>query len=418
MSIQTIWDVIIVGGGPAGLSAAIAAAERPNTKVLICERDEVAGGIPRHCEHTGWGIRDLMWNYSGPSYAHKLTSLAQKSGAEILTETTVRKIETTDSNHIVHTVSSRGIQSFTAPVVIVATGCRESTRHSRLLPGKRPLGIFNTGALQQFVHLKHITPGTRAVVLGSEHVSFSAVMTLKKAGIEVVAMVEPDAYPHSFLSLSWLFQRWYHFPLLLNSRIVGINGDSRLSSLTVEEMSTHRIWEILCDTLIVSGGFKPEITLALDSNLSVDPATEGILTDSFLQTERKGIFGCGNVLHGAEAGDIAALEGRWAGENAIRYLDHQMIEVQKIRINCEPRIAWISPGNVLTPSMNVPAFLYTMRVKQRVRNAIVSARCNGEIIWRKNYGTLTPNRRIHVPVRNWKLPAGISSRDLIHLSIE
>ncbi len=418
MSIPIAWDVIIVGSGPAGLSAAIAAGKRPNTSVLVCEREDVPGGIPRHCEHTGWGLRDLRWNYSGPCYAQKLGLLAQKSGAEILTGTTVRKIESSNGLHTIYTVSSRGIQQFSSPVVILATGCRESTRHSRLLPGKRPLGVFNTGTLQQLVHLKHITPGSRAVVLGSEHVSFSAVMTLKKAGIEVVAMVEPDAYPHSFSSVSWMSQRWYHFPLLLNSRIVGINGDSRVASLTVEDMSTHRTREIVCDTLIVSGGFKPETTLAIDSNLSVDPATEGILIDSFLQTERKGIFGCGNVLHGAETGDIAALEGRWAGENAIRCLDHQMIELQKIRINCEPGIAWISPGNVLTPSKNVPAFLYTMRVKERVRNATVSARCNGETIWKKNYGTLTPNRRIPVPVRNWKLPTGISSRDLIHLSIE
>lgn len=418
MSIQSTWDVIIVGSGPAGLSAAIAAAERPNTRVLICEREEVSGGIPRHCEHTGWGLRDLRWNYSGPSYARKLTSLAQKKGAKILTGTTIRKIETNGNNHLVHTVSSHGIQSFTSPVVIIATGCRESTRHSRLIPGKRPPGIFNTSALQQFVYVKHITPGTRAVILGSEHVSFSAVMTLKKSGIEVVAMVEPDAYPHSFFPISWLFQRWYNFPLLLNSRIVGINGDRRLSSITVEETSTHQIKEILCDTLIVSGGFTPEITLALDSNLSIDPATEGIFTDSLLQTEQQGVFACGNVLHGAETGDIAALEGRWAGENAIRYLDRQMSEVQKIRISCEFPIAWISPGNVLSPSQTVPAFLYTMHVKQRIRNAVVSARCNGEIIWKKNYGTLTPNRRINVPVRNWKIPAGISSRDLIQLSIE
>jgi thioredoxin reductase len=418
MSNQAMWDIIIVGGGPAGLSAAIAAAEKSNIRVLICERDEVVGGVPRHCHHTGWGLRDLRWNYSGPSYAQKLGLMAQKSGAKILTGTTVRKIESSNGHHTVTTVSSAGIQPFTAPVVILATGCRESTRHARLVPGKRPLGIFNTGALQQLVHLKHIIPGSRALILGSEHVSFSAVMTLKDAGVEVVGMIEPDTYPHSFSLVSWLSQRWYRFPLFLNSRIIGINGDSRLTSVTVEDGSTHHKREILCDTLIVSGGFRPEISLALDSDLSIDPATKGLLTDSFLHTERKGIFGCGNILHGAETGDIAALEGRWAAANAIRYLDHQMIEAHSIRIDCEPRIAWISPGNILAPPVNVPSFLYTMRVKQRIRNAVVSARCNGEVIWRKNYGTLTPSRRIPVPVRNWKIPVGVSNRDVIQLSIE
>ncbi|MDA0986855.1 MAG: NAD(P)/FAD-dependent oxidoreductase [Bacteroidetes bacterium] len=418
MSEQNIWDILIVGGGPAGLSAAIAASERQNTKVLICEREEVLGGIPRHSDHTGWGTRDLRWNYSGPAYAKKLISLVQKSGPTIHIGTTILKIETKDDLHDVHTVSPQGIQIFRARVVIIATGCRESTRHSRLLPGKRPLGIFNTGALQQFVHSKGISPGTRAVILGSEHVSFSAVMTLKKAGIKIVAMIEPDAYTHSFSPVSWLFQKWYNFPVLLNNRIVGINGDSRVSSIKVEDMLTHQKNEIQCDTLIVSGDFTPEVTLAINSNLAIDPATKGVFIDSMLQTDRKGIYACGNVLHGAETGDIAALEGRWAGGNAIRYLDHQMFEAQKIRISCESPIAWISPGNILSPSQTVPAFLYTMHVNQRVRNAVVSARCNGEIIWKKNYGTLTPNRRIPVPVRNWKIPAGISSRDLIHLSIE
>jgi thioredoxin reductase len=418
MSNQAMWDIIIVGAGPAGLSAAIAAAEKSNIRVLICERDEVVGGVPRHCHHTGWGLRDLRWNYSGPSYAQKLGLMAQKSGAEILTGTTVRKIESSNGHHTVNTVSSAGIQSFTAQVLILATGCRESTRHARLVPGKRPLGIFNTGALQQLVHLKHIIPGSRALILGSEHVSFSAVMTLKNAGVEVVGMIEPDAYPHSFSPVSWLSQRWYNFPLFLNSSIVGINGYSRLTSVTVEDGSTHNKREIPCDTLIVSGGFRPEISLALDSDLSIDSATEGLLTDSFLHTERKGIFGCGNILHGAETGDIAALEGRWAGENAVRYLGHQMGEVQRIRIDCESGIDWISPGNIFNPLVNVPSFLYTMRVKQRIRNAVVSASCNGEIIWRKNYGTLTPSRRIPVPVRNWKIPVGVSNRDVIKLSIE
>jgi thioredoxin reductase len=344
--------------------------------------------------------------------------MAQKSGAEILTGTTVRKIESSNGNHTVTTVSSSGIQTFAAPVVILATGCRESTRHARLVPGKRPLGIFNTGALQQLVHLKHIIPGSRAIVLGSEHVSFSAVMTLKDAGVEVVGMIEPDAYPHSFSLVSWLSQRWYHFPLFLNSNIVGINGNSRMTSVTLEDDLTHHRREIPCDTLIVSGGFTPEISLALDSDLLIDSATEGLLTDSFLHTERKGIFGCGNILHGAETGDIAALEGRWAGANAIRYLDHQMIVTNKVRINCEPRIAWISPGNVLVPFVDVPGFLYTMRVRERVRKANVCASLNGEVIWKKAYGTLTPSRRIPVPVQDWKLSAGITGRDVIDLSIE
>src|SRR3989338_6249165 len=277
MSSATHWDIIVVGGGPAGLSAAMVAAKRPGTRVLVFEREEAAGGIPRHCDHTGWGLRDLRWSYSGPSYARRLTKLAVDAGVHILTDTTVRKVESSGEDRIVHTVSPRGIQSYTASAVILATGCRESTRHSLLLPGKRPLGVFNTGTLQQFVHLKRIVPGTVAVVFGSEHVSFSAVMTLNKAGMKIAAMVEPDGYPHSFLPVSWLFQRWYGFPLLLNSRIMSINGDGRLKGVTLENPSSHRIREVACDTLIVSGRFKPDIALAVESHLTIDPAAQSIL---------------------------------------------------------------------------------------------------------------------------------------------
>ncbi len=418
MKLATNVDVIVVGAGPAGLSAARVVAQRPNTKILVCEREEVPGGIPRHCYHTGWGIRDLRRNYSGPAYAKKLTLHAMKMGVTILTETSVRKVETEGESHVVQTVSPRGLESFRAPVVIMATGCRESTRHARLMPGKRPLGIFSTGSLQQLVFLKHIIPGKRAVVFGSEHVSLSAILTLKHAGMEVVAMIEPDRYPHSYSWVVWFFRRRYHFPLLLNSRIARISGNSRLTSITVEEQSSHQTREIPCDTLIVTGGFKPETTLALESHLSIDYATEGVQVDSFLQTDRKGIFACGNILHGAETGDIAALEGRWAGEQAKKFLDHHMLEGQRVRIICESPIAWISPGTLVISNTKIPSVLYTMRVRQHVRNARVYARCNGEIIWQKKYGTLAPNRRIAIPVHTWIVPFGLSNDDVIRVSIE
>ena len=418
MSSATHWDIIVVGGGPAGLSAAMVAAKRPGTRVLVFEREEAAGGIPRHCDHTGWGLRDLRWSYSGPSYARRLTKLAVDAGVHILTDTTVRKVESSGEDRIVHTVSPRGIQSYTASAVILATGCRESTRHSLLLPGKRPLGVFNTGTLQQFVHLKRIVPGTVAVVFGSEHVAFSAVMTLNKAGMKIAAMVEPDGYPHSFLPVSWSFERWYGFRLLLNCRIVNIHGNHRLTGITVEDTTTNRRTDLACDTLIVSGAFKPEITLAVESNLPIDPAADSVLADSFLHTERKGIFACGNVLHGAETGDIAALEGRWAGVQAGRYLDNRLSEPRRVRIECAAPIAWISPGNVIAPILDIPSFLYTMRVTRRIRNATVVARFGDETVWKKRYGTLTPHRRIAVPVHTWTLGADPGRNDMIRLSIE
>jgi len=412
------WDVIVVGGGPAGLSAAVAAARRVDAKILICEREEVLGGIPRHCVHAGFGIRDLKWNYSGPSYARKLEEMVRATKSEIRTETSVTRVEAQDGSHVVHTVSPRGLQCFSTRTVVLATGCHESTRHARLLPGQRPLGIFSTGALQQFVHLKHIKPGKRAVVLGSEHVSFSAVLTLQKAGVDVAALVEADPYPHSFLPVSWLFQQWFRFPLLLHHQIVDIQGEGRLTGVVVEDLFNGKRQEIACDTLIVSGKFVPEISLAVNSGIAIDQATGGVLADSFLQTSRRGVFACGNVLHGAETADIAALEGKWVGERVAHYLESRSWLTQRLRIQCESPIAWIAPGNLLYPVVRFPRFLYTMRTQYRVHHAVVTARFHGAIIWQKRLGTLTPDRRIHIPVQNWKLNGPVGPQDFIELSID
>ncbi|MBL8055732.1 MAG: FAD-dependent oxidoreductase, partial [Anaerolineales bacterium] len=179
-------EVLIVGAGPAGLSAGLALKEQGVQNVLVVDREPTPGGIPRLCHHTGFGLRDLRGVYSGPAYARRYVQQAERAGLEIRTATTVTGWRPAGG---VTVTSPRGLGEITAKAILLATGCRERPRSARLIPGRRPAGVFTTGSLQRFVYEHHLPVGRRAVIVGAELVSLSALMTLGHAGVTTVAMV-------------------------------------------------------------------------------------------------------------------------------------------------------------------------------------------------------------------------------------
>ena len=237
--------VAIVGGGPSGLTAAAALAGRVDGKVLVIEREAETGGIPRHSDHPGYGMRDLKRFISGPAYARRLTAMAQDAGAALETEAMVtnwageRRLQIT---------SPRGIRTVTADAVVLATGARERPRPARLVPGDRPDGVYTTGQLQNLVHLHHAHVGGRALIVGAELVSWSAVLTLREAGCATVGMV--SGYPRS--EAYAVFRMPGRFlmggPVFTRSRIVGIDGKDRVRAAVVENIDTGSRVTVDCDT--------------------------------------------------------------------------------------------------------------------------------------------------------------------------
>ncbi|WP_422746229.1 NAD(P)/FAD-dependent oxidoreductase [Mycobacterium sp. WMMD1722] len=343
--------VAIVGGGPSGLTAAAELAPQVTGDVLVIEREAETGGIPRHSDHLGYGLRDLRRFLSGPDYARRLTARARDAGAQLETEAMVtgwsgeRRLKIT---------SPRGLRSVTADAVVLATGARERPRPARLIPGDRPDGIYTTGQLQNLVHLHHARVGDRALIVGAELVSWSAVLTLREAGCVPVAMV--SAYPRSEAYAAFRIpgRALMTGPVLTRTRLVGIHGKGRVHSATVENLDTGVRTRIDCDTVVLTGDWIPDHELARTAGLAMDPATRGPAVDAALRTSASGVFAVGNLLHPVDTADGAALDGRHVGAAVRRWLSDRATPPAGVRIRTEGPFRWVAP-QLISPGGGTPA---------------------------------------------------------------
>ena len=345
-------DVAIIGGGPAGLTAAAELANDRGLTVTVLERETHAGGIPCHSDHLGYGIRDMKTFISGPSYARRLVSKADAAGARILTETMVtgwhddRSLEVT---------SPQGRLRVDARAIVLATGARERPRTARLIPGDRPSGVYTTGQLQNVVHLHHRTVGRRAVVVGAELVSWSAVLTLKHAGCRTELMTTTYPSPESY----GVFNVAGKSPLLgvevaTRTRLVRIIGKPALQAVEIENLDTGARRIVECDTLVLTGDWIPDHELARSAGLAMDDKTLGPLVDTALRTGREGVFAAGNLLHPVDTADIAALDGAHVARAVRDYLNGAPAVAEGVRLQVESPLRWISPG-IVRPNDYAPA---------------------------------------------------------------
>ncbi|VAV99536.1 Putative oxidoreductase [hydrothermal vent metagenome] len=300
-------DVIVIGGGPAGLSAAVALKQAGVSRVVVLEREETAGGIPRHCGHPPFGMREFKRIYTGPQYARRLVEWALAAGVEIQTLTTV--VEAMPGAKLLVS-SDQGISKMSARRIIYATGTRETPRSARLISGSRPLGVMNTGALQTMVYLKNCKPFERPVIVGTELVSFSAIATCRHMGIKPVAMIEENARITTRLPLG-LSAPIMGVPLYKNTRLVAIQGGDRVSGVEVEYADGKRT--IDCDGVVLTGKFIPEASLARCGHLKIDAATGAPVTDESGHCSDPTYFAVGNVLKPLKTAGKSWHEGRKTG---------------------------------------------------------------------------------------------------------
>jgi thioredoxin reductase len=312
--------VLVVGAGPAGLAAAVELRRLGAGTVVVVERDDAAGGIPRHSEHTGFGARDLRRMLTGPRYARRYADAAAAAGADIRVGTTVTGWDGTpggglaygDGPYGVTLASAAGIETVAARAVLLATGCRERPRTARLVPGDRPPGVMTTGELQRRVYLAGQRLPGRALVVGAEHVSFSAMVTLAHAGAQVIALVTDrprhTSYAAFGLAASW---RW-HVPVWPSTVVRRVTGRGRLEGVELADLRTGETRFVPCGLVVFTGDWIPDHELARAGGLAMDPGTRGPAVDTALTTSAPGVFAAGNLVHAAETADIAALGGRHA----------------------------------------------------------------------------------------------------------
>ncbi|MBB4790395.1 NAD(P)/FAD-dependent oxidoreductase [Streptomyces nodosus] len=388
-------DVLIIGGGPAGLTAAAELAGRRAGKILVVDREQDAGGIPRHSDHTGYGLRDLHRVMSGPAYARHLLQAATAAGAEIRTSTMVTGWADADTLDV---TSPEGRYRIRPRALVLATGARERPRTARRVPGDRPHGVYTTGQLQNLVHLHHRPVGKRAVIVGGELVSWSAAVTLREAGCTPALMISQYPKAESYGAFNAAGRTVLRVPVATRSRVTRIIGKGRCEAVEIEHLDTGRRRTVACDTVVFTGDWIPDHELARAAGITLDTGTLGPLTDTALRTSLPGVFAAGNLLHPVDTADVAALDGKHVAEQVVRYLNGERPSDQGVRLIADAPFRWVAP-QLLRPQDPAPArgrlLLWT---DEFVRFPKVTVRQDGRVVSRRTLAwPAAPGRVFRVP---------------------
>lgn len=317
------YDLVVVGGGPAGLAAAYEAHENGVEKILIIERDKELGGILNQCIHNGFGLHTFKEELTGPEYAGRFIDMVEGTNIEVMLDTMVLEIE----DKIIHAINTeKGYLTIEAEAIVLAMGCRERTRGAISIPGDRPSGIFTAGAAQRFINMEGYMVGKKVVILGSGDIGLIMARRMTLEGAKVEAVVELMPYSNGLTRNIVQCLEDYGIPLYLSHTVIDVKGDGRLEKVIIAKVDENRQpikgteIEFDADTLLLSVGLIPENELSKNAGVELDLRTNGLVVSESMETNREGIFACGNVVHVHDLVDFVTEEAKNAGKNASKYI--------------------------------------------------------------------------------------------------
>ena len=406
-SVQRV-DVLVIGSGPAGLAAAIAAREDGVENLLVLEREHTSGGILRQCIHNGFGLHRFKEELTGPEYAQRDIDRARELNIPIQCDTTVLSV---DGERRVTCVSAEhGLQTIEAGAIVLAMGCRERPRGALGIPGTRCAGIYSAGTAQKFVNMEGFMPGKRVVILGSGDIGLIMARRMTLQGAEVLACVELMPYSSGLNRNIVQCLNDYDIPLYLNHTVTDIQGRERLSGVTVSKVDENRRLipgteiHFDCDTLLLSVGLIPENELSALAGVELSPLTSGATVDDQLQTSVPGIFACGNVLHVHDLVDHVSRESFKAGHAAAAYARGEKNTAPTARVLDGEGVRGVVPQRIrLTGESQEVELMF--RPSGVFKNASAVVRSGEKEIARKRAPIFTPGEMAVIPLKGEVLAA-------------
>ncbi len=352
-------DLVIVGGGPAGMAAAVAAYDAGCTDVVILDREPQIGGILMQCIHNGFGLHKLGRELTGPEYAAVYEQMVQERNIQVLPETTVTSVS---PDKIVTAQNRTGILKIQAKAVILAMGCRERSRGALNICGSRPSGVYSAGTAQKLVNCMGYQVGKRVVILGSGDIGLIMARRMSYEGAKVEAVCEVMPYSGGLTRNIVQCLEDFDIPLYLSTTVVQIHGKERLEGVTIAQVDDKRrpIEEtkryIPCDTLLLSVGLIPENELTRAAGIPIDPVTNGAIVDEYCQTKVPGIFACGNVLQVHDLVDYVSEEAERAGLGAVKYISQTLEEAAAIETKPGYGVRYVLPQTISSRDEDVSLF--------------------------------------------------------------
>ncbi len=400
-------DLVIIGGGAAGLAAAISAYDNGVRDIVILEKDHHLGGILNQCIHNGFGLQEFHEQLTGPEYAYRFIQEVKKRNIEYHLDTTVLSLDA--DKKLTYANASDGFVEVEAGAIIFAIGCFERSAGAIRLPGDRPNGIFTAGTAQRYLNIDGYLVGKRVFILGSGDIGLIMARRMRLEGAEVLGVAEIMPYSNGLNRNLVQCLHDFSIPLYLSHTVKKVIGKEQLEKVIIAQVDENQKWiegtekEFSCDTLLLSVGLIPSSQMLVKAGARPCPSTKSVMVNEWMETTIPGIFTCGNVLHVHDLVDFVSEEARLAGLGAAHYLLHPHASSHQIMVHPQDGISYVVPQYLNIP-LTSKTITFKFRVRKPMQNAVIYLKVDDQIIAQIRKQFLLPSEMERIVVETSKIP--------------